>query len=113
MLDISSVELWERKTAVFVTEFKTWEFIPHSIWEFLREIVKNAKSEVSAKFEEVRNRVNSLESDIFRDLDNFYDHYEKLITRRSKNISQLEIAKMRLYTSLKQNALIPALEKIS
>lgn len=80
--------------------------------EFLREIVKNAKSEVSAKFEEVRNRVNSLESDIFRDLDNFYDHYEKLITRRSKNISQLEIAKMRLYTSLKQNALIPALEKL-
>ena len=90
----------------------SFEIPKDSELEFLREIVKNAKTEVSVRLEDIRNRVNSLESDIFRDLDNFYDHYEKLISRRSRNISQLEIAKMRLFTSMTQNELVPALGKL-
>ena len=90
----------------------SFEIPKDSELELLREIVKNAKIEVSAKFEDIRNRVNSLESDIFHDLDNFHDHYEKLITSRSRSISQLEVAKMRLYTSLTQNDLASALEKM-
>ena len=80
--------------------------------EFLRENVQTAKKEVEDKFEQIRKQINTAESEILLELDSIFEEYEKQITRRARNISELETAKSRIYYSLRQNDLIPALDKL-
>ena len=80
--------------------------------EFLRDNVESAKNEVREKFEQVRKRINAAESELMHELDCIFEEYEKQITRRARNLSELETARSRIYYSLRQNDLIPALDKL-
>ncbi|KAI6647633.1 hypothetical protein LOD99_8707 [Oopsacas minuta] len=80
--------------------------------DILRDNIQNAKDEVRGKFEDIHRRLETLESEINHELDVIFDHYERLIIRRSRNISQLDIARSRLYSSLQHNDLNEALDKL-
>ena len=80
--------------------------------EFLSENVESAKKEVRDKFDQIRKRVDAAESELIFDLNCIFEEYAKQITRRARNISELETARSRIYYSLRQNDLIPALDKL-
>ena len=79
--------------------------------KFQRE-VRNAKSQVRAKFEFYRNCLNSIENEKICELDVISEKYEELFSYHQANLLEMEIVKSRM-SKFKEADLQPALKKIT
>ena len=80
--------------------------------ELLRQEIGIAKLQIKTKFQSFRDRLDSIENERINDLDFIMDQYEKLVTTRDTKVTELKDAKNRVFSSIKQNDLQPALEKV-